>query len=257
MELIKFDEMKNIWRQIAKHKSGEIPPAFELEVYNKLLNLFHVGDYYYYIVNLAKVNIEMVSDQVKDVLLFDTPEEFTVEYIYHNLHPEDLPRFVLFERKVTEFFNNLPLSKIMKYKVSYDYRLRCMDGSYKWILMQTTTIQTDEDGAVIRVLGVQTDITHIKSNNKASGLSFIGLDGEISYYDVPTFRDNNSSELLFTIREKQVLQLVLSGKSSREISDLLFLSKHTVDSHRKKIFSKSGCTSLAELGAKAIKEGWL
>ena len=130
----------------------------------------------------------------------------------------------------------------MKYKVSYDYRLRCGDGTYKWILMQTVTIQTDENGAVIRVLGVQTDITHLKTNNQPSGLSFIGLDGEKSYYNVKV--DNiinlHSSEesIPLTKREKEILQLIGEGKTSNEIASSLFISKTTVDSHRKNIMKK-------------------
>lgn len=59
--------------------------------------------------------------------------------------------------------------------------------------MQTVTIQGDENGSVIRVLGLQTDITHLKTNDIGSRLSFLGLDGEPSYYNVPI----NSATLSF------------------------------------------------------------
>lgn len=249
--------MKKNWHQIANYNDGNIPPSFELEVYKKMLDIFHVGDFYYYIVNIAQVKMEFVSDKIVPIIGIE-PTNFTVEYIFENIHPEDRPRFADYERKVTEFFHNLPPEKALKYKVSYDYRLRCADGSYKWILMQTITIQSDENGSVIRVLGVQTDITHLKTDNKGSGLSFLGLDGEPSYYNVSI----NSTILLpgkklFSNREKEVLQLVLSGKSTVEIAKILSLSKHTVNSHRKHIFSKSGCSSLAELGSKSVREGWM
>lgn len=258
MEIIKFDEMKKTWHQIARHHDGNLSPSFELEVYRKLLDIFHPGPFYYYIVNLAHVKIEMVSAGVCKVLGIESPEIFTAEYIYDNIHPEDKGRFVAHEQKVTEFFNDLPPEKIMRYKVSYDYRLRAADGNYKWILMQTVTIQSNEEGAVIRVLGVQTDITDLKPDHKPSGLSFLGLDGEPSFHNVPI--DETMPEPCkanFSPREKEVLQHVLSGRSSVEIAELLYISKHTVDSHRKNILSKSGCRSLAELGSKAVKEAWL
>ncbi|MGV8091348.1 MAG: response regulator [Mangrovibacterium sp.] len=39
-------------------------------------------------------------------------------------------------------------------------------------------------------------------------------------------------------REREVLELVAEGKTSQEIADLLHLSKHTVDTHRRKIKRK-------------------
>lgn len=258
MDIIKFDEMKKTWFQIAKNYGADVDPSFELEVHKKLLNIFQVGDYYYYIFNTATAEMEFVSDKILPILKLNKTDDFNVKYIFENIHPEDKIRFIRNEQKVTDFFNNLQPEQITKYKVSYDYRLRKTDGTYIWVLMQTITIQSTEDGAVIRVLGIQTDITHLKTDNKSSGLSFIGLEGEPSFYNVPI----DSSALpagreLFSKREKEVLQLMLAGKSTNQIAEMLFISVHTVNSHRKKIFSKSNCSSLVELGSKAVREGWL
>jgi len=258
MEIIKFDEMKKTWFQIAKNHVGNIEPSFELEIHKKLLNIFQVGDYYYYIFNTATAEMEFVSDKILPILKLNKTDDFNVKYIFENIHPEDKNRFIRTEQKVTDFFNNLQPEQITRYKVSYDYRLRKTDGTYIWVLMQTVTIQSTEDGAVIRVLGIQTDITHLKTDNKSSGLSFIGLDGEPSFHNVPI--DSlalPSDKELFSKREKQVLQLVLEGKSTSQIAEILFISVHTVNSHRKNIFSKSNCSSLVELGSKSILEGWI
>jgi len=50
-----------------------------------------------------------------------------------------------------------------------------------------------------------------------------------------------------TKREKEVLKLVADGKTSKQIADILFLSKYTVDIHRKHILEKCGCCSSSEL----------
>ncbi len=257
MEIVKFNEMKKTWHQIARNSSGNIPPNFEIQIYKKMLGIFHVGEYYHYICNIASVQMEFVSDNITNVIGIQ-PEKFSVEYLFDNIHPDDKPRFAAYEQKVTEFFNNLSPEKVLKYKVSYDYRLRCADGSYKWILMQTVTLQSDELGSVIRVMGIQTDITHLKTENKCSGLSFLGLDGEPSFYNVainaPVLLPDKE---LFSKREKEVLQYVLTGKSTPEIAEILNLSIHTINSHRKSILSKSKCSSLAELGSKSVIEGWI
>jgi DNA-binding NarL/FixJ family response regulator len=55
-----------------------------------------------------------------------------------------------------------------------------------------------------------------------------------------------------TTREKDVLQLVALGYSNKEIAGKLFISIHTVISHRKKITEKLGIKSISGLTVYAI-----
>jgi FixJ family two-component response regulator len=50
-----------------------------------------------------------------------------------------------------------------------------------------------------------------------------------------------------TPREREVMQLVVAGGSSRTIASALSLSPKTVETHRAKMMAKTGVTSLAEL----------
>lgn len=50
-----------------------------------------------------------------------------------------------------------------------------------------------------------------------------------------------------TKREKQILSLVASGYNNPQISEMLFISRNTVEQHRKHINAKTGCTNIAEL----------
>ncbi|MBL7971866.1 MAG: hypothetical protein JNL03_10130 [Prolixibacteraceae bacterium] len=55
-----------------------------------------------------------------------------------------------------------------------------------------------------------------------------------------------------TRREIEVLQLVTKGHSNKEIADQLFVSTHTVISHRKNISEKTGIKSASGLTMYAI-----
>ncbi len=48
-------------------------------------------------------------------------------------------------------------------------------------------------------------------------------------------------------REKEIACLLCKGKTSQEIADTLFISKHTADTHRRRILEKLGVRSTAEL----------
>lgn len=63
--------------------------------------------------------------------------------------------------------------------------------------------------------------------------------------------DNDRSGEL-TIREKDVLRLVALGHSNKDIADQLFISIHTVISHRKNITEKLGIKSISGLTVYAI-----
>lgn len=58
-----------------------------------------------------------------------------------------------------------------------------------------------------------------------------------------------------TDRERQVLNLVVSGQTNREIAETLGISIKTVDRHRTSVMSKTGSHSAAGLIAYALREG--
>lgn len=64
----------------------------------------------------------------------------------------------------------------------------------------------------------------------------------------------DSYDLLST-REKEILQLLASGKTNREIADLLYISVATVETHRNNIFQKLHLHNLAELILYAVRKG--
>lgn len=56
-------------------------------------------------------------------------------------------------------------------------------------------------------------------------------------------------------REREVLQLLAEGKSSKEIATLLQIGLPTVETHRRQLTEKLGLRSIAELTKYAIREG--
>jgi two-component system response regulator DctR len=50
-----------------------------------------------------------------------------------------------------------------------------------------------------------------------------------------------------TPREREVMELLLMGKTSKEIADTLHRSVRTVEGHRRMVFMKMGVSSAAQL----------
>jgi DNA-binding NarL/FixJ family response regulator len=56
-------------------------------------------------------------------------------------------------------------------------------------------------------------------------------------------------------REREVLQLIAEGRSTKEIASALEVSIKTIETHRRQIMTKLGINSVAELTKHAIREG--
>jgi DNA-binding NarL/FixJ family response regulator len=62
-------------------------------------------------------------------------------------------------------------------------------------------------------------------------------------------------ERSLTPREREVLQLLAEGKSSKEIASVLDIALPTVETHRRQLMAKLNLRTIAELTKYAIREG--
>jgi DNA-binding NarL/FixJ family response regulator len=74
-------------------------------------------------------------------------------------------------------------------------------------------------------------------------------------YTDAMFENKKKEEVSLTNREKEVLKLIAEENTTQEIADILFLSKHTIESYRKNLISKLQVKNLAGLTKHAIKIG--
>jgi len=86
----------------------------------------------------------------------------------------------------------------------------------------------------------------------------IYLSTEIANVVVKDYLQGGGDESVFSVltpREREVLQLMAEGKSSRQIADQLNISIKTVETHRMQIMHKLQIFNVAELTKYAIREG--
>lgn len=60
-----------------------------------------------------------------------------------------------------------------------------------------------------------------------------------------------------TCREKEILQLIANEQTTKEIAKHLYISDHTVYTHRKNLLGKLGAKNTAGLVRKAFENGYL
>lgn len=173
----------------------------------------------------------------------------------NNIHPDDKAYFLNFENANVAFLKRLPFDKVKKYKAQFDFRIKAKDNAYVRILHQVIQIDYDEKN-YYRSFGIHTDISHIKKEGIPC-FSIIGMEGEPSYYNIQDTNVFTKSYDLFTKREREILKCIVEGRNSQEIAELLFISFHTVNNHRKNILKKANCKNPLDLVTKSINEGWI
>jgi len=77
-------------------------------------------------------------------------------------------------------------------------------------------------------------------------------------YVAPDFLElieQGQQTVALTDRERQILNMIVAGKTNKEIAEALFISPKTVDKHRTSLMNKLEVHSVAQLLARALKDG--
>ena len=154
----------------------------------------------------------------------EASQEIDIEKL---VHPDDWEVVRRIDKKVWEFLNTLPEEEKLTYK--YIYELRVLErGKYVRMIYQMRILAFKEDNFL--AMGI-IDIAPEQSANTSVRFQIKNcLTDEI----VP-FAIESAADTLLTPREREILALAKEGMFSKEISEKLNISIHTVNRHRQNI----------------------
>ncbi len=85
------------------------------------------------------------------------------------------------------------------------------------------------------------------------------VEKDVKYFKVIENKNDNinlyDNKVFLTVREKEIIRLIIEENNTSQIAEKLFISKHTVMTHRKNIFFKLEVTNIAGLTKKAFQLG--
>ena len=165
----------------------------------------------------------------------EASQEIDIEKL---VHPDDWEVVRRIDKKVWEFLNTLPEEEKLTYK--YIYELRVLErGKYVRMIYQMRILAFKEDNFV--GMGI-IDLAPEQSANTSVRFQIKNcLTDEI----VP-FAIESATDALLTPREREVLALAKEGMFSKEISEKLNISIHTVNRHRQNILEKLQVDNMIE-----------
>lgn len=167
------------------------------------------------------------------------------------VHPDDLRQLQENGKTAIKLLNKLPVNARHDFKMITEYRIRNKKGQYILVTEQHHVLELDLHGNLWLSLGIL-DIA--PNQNSGRGLSFQIMNYRTNELIEPTTKNNQESSKL-TLREKEILEMVRKGKLSKEISHLLSISVHTVNTHRQRILEKLNAGNAMEALLTAKKRG--
>ena len=201
----------------------------------------------YFLFDLVQNKITQQKGMAR--LLGSEKKEISLSDILEHIHPEDA-----FDVNVIlkEVFAQLIEAKIpvgsSYLKVSFHIHSR--KGEKLGIISDNIVYSNDLEGRPISVLVKYLQADFMKS---AMTVGWWVDSGLLDPGPIERALDRGRSDL-FTPREFEILQLIFSDQTSAQIAEALCLSEHTIVTHKKNIFAKSGCHSLEELKQFCIRE---
>lgn len=155
------------------------------------------------------INAEYASMLGYDPASFDA----TIDSWIMRLHPDD-------RQRVSDTYQQYIAGKLAEYRL--EYRQRCADDSWKWVLSIGSIVERDANNQPVRMLGTHTDITDSKT--AAERLSLLAKvfenSGEAIFLCDPDTRIVSSNQAYTTItgyRAEEVLKQTPSILDARHL----------------------------------------
>jgi len=175
-------------------------------------------------------------------LLGYSDDEVDFDFVFKGYHHEDAVMInEIIKRAVASAVS--PFVSDPEMQLSMTYRRKRKDGSYIHLLSRSSVYELDSKGNILKSVTRLIDISYLDLTTPVSW--------SIRSKNIGEEELNNNINALFenpfTKREVDVIREIQNGGSNHDIASRLFVSHHTIATHRKNIFRKSNCNSVLDL----------
>jgi DNA-binding CsgD family transcriptional regulator len=231
-----------------------------VEEYSKIDALLPNLASFFYIVEPTTRTYHFLGKQQESISGIDnsTFTEQGVQAFLQRVHPDET--VILVNEVYLDFYSwyNAVKNKISYSDIvfQYNYRFLNRNGLYINLIEYIYILEVDDNHQPSLLLGnvmasnttqsrpIKTALKAFRPNEVVETLFSKTYGEEISRYEL-------------TKRELDILRNLATGKTSKQIGNQLFISPHTVDTHRRNLLKKMDCSSVVELAQIAFRNGLL
>lgn len=245
---MKYNQIEKLYKAIfdsydKPSLKTHIKKMIELDAYLPYSSTF------FCITNTQKLNFEYISKNYNACLGLDPVKlkNEGMKYFWSRIHPEDIETWLSALNGLMEFtLNEIPVKIRNRMNYTWNYRIKNANNKYVNIVQNTTPLAFDSE--MKPIIGLA-HYTVLGNGVKLPITASAKLLNDNNEYETRYF-NNFSQKLLnqgLTNRERDVVRLLILNYSSKEISEKLNISSHTVDTHRRNILKKLNVSSTGEL----------
>ncbi len=237
----KYDEKELDYSVVPKHALA-------------LQTLSDIGNSGTGIFDLCKREIIFYSSNFGELLGYKLSdyEKIGQQFFAEKIHPDDALKCSISGVSALKIFSHFSNDEKLNHKVIREYRMLNSQNQYVRLIEQYQVLELDAKGQIWLMLTI-VDISPNQEELKECKNQLLNFKtGKIIPMDV-----SQKVELELTKRELEILKLVKQGYLSKEISDKLSISVHTVNTHRQRFLEKLGANNSFEAVTFASKFGLL
>lgn len=179
-------------------------------------------------------------------------QETGQQFFADRIHPDDALKLSHSGVSVVKIFSNLSSDEKLNHKVINEYRMLNAQSKYVRLIEQYQVLELDSKGQIWLTLNI-VDVSPNQEESEGSKSQLLNFrTGKMIPLEV-----SPKIQYELTKREVQILRLVKDGLLSKEISNRLSISLHTVNTHRQRFLEKLGANNSFEAIMFASKFGLL
>ncbi|MBQ4915008.1 hypothetical protein J8L85_11205 [Maribacter sp. MMG018] len=218
--------------------------------------LWCVGKYFVLVGNTEDWKVERVGGDCETLTGYTADEiyELGTQFMVRFALPEGLPFNMSVIKLAMEYILERPHNERKWVHVTYFYRCGRKDGSPVTIQHQSIPIAFDDNEVPYIFVNVFTDVSFLAPAELPQAILCNRKTNE-TFHIRPERPELIKTKDLFSLREKEIIRLLISGLNSKQIAAELFISQETVRTHRKNILRKANMSTTSGLVAYAIING--
>lgn len=205
--------------------------------YSSMFTILDKAASFFYLFDFVQMRYLYCSESIKDIMGYTARDwiERGPDWVFSTILPDDVRRLKELHKALFAYYYSLPVAERKDYKYVWEVRAVRKDGRVIWIMQQGSFIEVDDHGKPMITFDILSDTSQIKRDNSMTLSMFKHVDDQ----EFKLFFPITSNEP-FSKREIELINLISLGLNSREIAEKLFISPHTVDTHRRNMLRKAG-----------------
>lgn len=206
-----------------------------------------------FIIDYSTFGYEYVSQNCAEIVGGFSPSFFYesgLKCFEKVIHPDFIPHVVLGAEKMSEIVKQCTPEELSQLRADMIFKICTQNGDLQWVRQQSHYIAFSERNTPLLELAVITDCTLLKKDNSA----YFRICSANKTHFINPCRELQS-DIKLSKRETEVLGLIEKGKSSKQIADVLSISQHTVNNHRKNLMTRFKTKNIFEVIAFLKEKG--